>query len=89
MRTFKNFVDLVALAKEHKFIVTSTNGGEHNRGSKHYRGLAIDVRTFDKTDAEVNAFIAICKSYNLIVRDERRRPPAQKVWNGQHLHIEI
>lgn len=89
MRKFKDFNDLVDLAKEHQFIVTSTNGGMHNKNSKHYRGLAIDVRTFDKSNADIEAFIALCKSFNLIVRDERRRPIGQKVWNGQHLHIEI
>jgi hypothetical protein len=88
-RKFSSFVDLVELAKENKFIVTSTNGGMHNKGSKHFRGLAIDVRTFDKTNSEVDCFIKVCKSHGLIVRDERRRPAGQKVWNGQHLHIEI
>lgn len=88
-RTFKDFTHLCQLAKEHKFHVTSTNGGSHNRNSKHYRGLAIDVRTRDKTNAEVEAFIAVCRSHGLRVLDERRRPNGQKVWSGAHLHIEI
>lgn len=88
-RQFKSFKDIVALAVEHKFVVTSTNGGTHNRNSKHYRGLAIDVRTRDKSNAEIDSFIKICREFGLRVLDERKRPDNQKVWNGAHLHIEI
>lgn len=77
------------LAKEFNFVVTSAKEGRHNIGSKHYRGLAIDVRTRDKTAAECEAFMKVCRGFGLIVRDERRKPVGQKVWNGEHLHIEI
>ncbi len=88
-RRFNNYVDLVLLANEQKFVVTSTVGGKHNPNSKHFRGLAIDVRTRDKTPKQCEAFIALCKSFGLIVRDERVRPQHQAVWSGSHLHIEI
>lgn len=88
-RKFKDYQDLSALAAENNFVVTSAKGGKHNIGSKHYRGLAIDVRTRDKTNAECEAFMQICRGFGLIVRDERREPVGQKVWTGAHLHIEI
>ena len=89
MRKFNDYKDLSALAAENNFVVTSAKDGKHNVGSKHYRGLAIDVRTRDKTNAEIDAFIKICRGFNLVVRDEREKPAGQKVWNGEHLHIEI
>ncbi len=85
----KDHKDLSALAAAHNFVVTSTNGGKHNIGSKHFRGLAVDVRTRDKTAFEIDSFIKICRGFGLIVRDERRKPTNQKVWSGAHLHIEI
>lgn len=88
-RRFKNFNDLVVLAKENGFTVTSTISGRHNPGSKHFRGLAIDVRTRDKTSKQCDDFIKLCRSLGLIVRDERTRPAGQKIWSGAHLHIEI
>lgn len=87
--SYKNFNDIVRLAEANGFHVTSTNGGRHNRGSKHFLGLAIDVRTRDKTAAQVNAFIAVARNEGLRVLDERQRPPGQVVWSGPHLHIEI
>lgn len=86
---FKNYKDIAAFAKREGFHVTSTTGGRHNVGSKHGRGLAIDVRTRDKTPQQCEAFIAKCRDLGLIVRDERVRPQRQRVWSGAHLHIEI
>jgi hypothetical protein len=88
-RKFKSYKDLVKLAKEHKFFVTSTTGGKHNVGSKHYKGLAIDVRTRDKSDKEIQNFIILCRSLGIRVIDERKRPVGQKVWSGAHLHLEV
>lgn len=85
----KDYRDLVSFATARGFTVTSTTGGNHNAGSKHFRGLAIDVRTRDKTDAEINRFISAARSAGIIVRDERRRPLGQKVWSGAHLHLEL
>jgi hypothetical protein len=88
-KTFNDFKDLSALAKENNFVVTSAKGGQHNVGSKHYLGLAIDVRTRGKSESAINEFMKICRAHGLIVRDERTRPTNQKVWSGAHLHIEI
>lgn len=85
----KDFRDLKAFAEREGFHVTSTNGGRHNVGSKHFRGLAIDVRTRDKTNAQVEAFISKARGLGIIVRDERTRPKNQKVWSGAHLHLEL
>lgn len=87
--TYKNFKDLSVLARENGFVVTSAKGGRHNIGSKHFRGLAIDVRTRGKTESAINEFIKVCRALGLVVRDERTRPAGQQVWNGEHLHIEI
>jgi hypothetical protein len=88
-RRFINWRDIKALAEENKFFVTSTVGGSHVRNSKHYRGLAIDVRTRDKTPEQCESFMQLCQHHGLIVRDERTKPPAQKIWSGAHIHIEI
>jgi len=87
--SFKDFHDLVRLAESQSFTVTSTTGGSHNKGSKHFLGLAIDVRTRDKSAKEITDFIKLAVNEGVIVRDERKRPPGQKVWGGPHLHLEI
>lgn len=71
------------------FTITSTTGGEHNTGSRHYGGGAIDVRTRDKTPEEVNQMMSEAIQNGFRVFDERTRPPGQKVWSGPHVHIEI
>lgn len=86
---FKNYHDLVTLAQKHGFFVTSTKSGQHNVGSRHYLGLAIDVRTRDKTDKQIAAFRRICESFGIWFYDERKRPRGQKVWTGPHIHLEI
>jgi hypothetical protein len=80
---------MVALAKANGFTVTSTTGGKHNSGSLHSKGLAIDVRTRDKSSKQVEAFILEMENNGYKVRDERIKPPLQKVWSGPHLHIEV
>ena len=87
--TFKNWEDLSKFAKHQGFTVTSTTGGKHNVGSKHGKGLAIDVRTRDKTSKQVEEFIKKARSAGIWVKDERTHPPGQKVWSGPHLHLEI
>lgn len=69
---------MVALAKKYGFTVTSTVGDQHNPGSKHYKGLAIDVRTKDKTDDEVNNFIKQCQAAGYKVLDERKKPAGKR-----------
>lgn len=83
-------LDLLAdFAKENNLTVGSTTGGRHNTGSRHYTGNAIDIKgsgAFD--DATVNTLKSSAASRGLLVRDERRRPPRQKVWGGPHIHVE-
>lgn len=67
--------------------VTATTGGKHNKGSAHYEGRALDLRTRDKTDEEVAQMIAQLEAMGLSVRDERVQPKGQKVWGGPHLHV--
>lgn len=88
-KKMKDFRDLAAFAEAEGFHVTSTISGSHNRNSKHYRGLAIDVRTRDKTAAQIAAFITKARNRGIVVRDERQRPAGQKVWAGAHLHLEL
>lgn len=86
---FQSWRDLAAFAKSRGFTVTSTTGGGHNDGSKHYLGLAIDVRTRDKSPQEVAALIKEAQGLGIVVKDERTRPVGQKVWSGPHIHLEI
>ncbi len=76
------------LADKFNFTVTSTTGDQHNPGSKHYSGNAIDVRTRDKSPEEIEQFIAAAEQNGFKVLDERSHPAGQKVWSGPHLHIE-
>ena len=85
----KGWEDLSKFATRQGFTVTSTTSGKHNVGSKHGKGLAIDVRTRDKTSKQVAEFIQQARNAGIWVKDERTRPPGQKVWSGPHLHLEI
>jgi len=80
---------LIDFAKANKFDVTSTTGGGHNVGSKHYKGRAIDVRTKNKTPEQINQFMALARKAGFRVLDERVRPKGQKKWDGEHLHLEL
>jgi len=84
-----DYRDLVAFAEARGFVVTSTTGGSHSAGSAHYQGRAIDVRTLDHTNQQVNEFIRDARNHGIIVRDERVRPPNQSVWSGPHLHLQV
>jgi hypothetical protein len=79
---------LKAFAKAHGFHVTSGSGGKHNEGSLHLLWRAVDLRTRDKTDAEVAAFKRAARRAGYRVLDERKRPKGQKLWGGPHLHCE-
>jgi len=70
--------------------VTSTTGDEHNAGSLHPSGAAMDigVKEFDpaKQEEMLNALRADPRLY---VIDERTRPAGQAVWSAPHFHVEI
>lgn len=81
---------LTGLSKEFGINVTSTTGDTHNTGSKHFKGLAIDI---DHTLASANPekwsqFTSTLSSNGYRVVDERVRPKGQAVWTGPHFHIE-
>jgi len=80
--------DLTEFARARGATVTSTNRGRHNPGSAHYDNRAIDVRTRDRSPAEVEALMNDAESSGYAVRDERQRPSGQQVWGGPHLHLE-
>ena len=85
----KDYKDLKRFAERSDFVVPSRTGGSHNRGSKHFSGLAIDVRTRGKSEAEIDLFMRKCAALGVKIRDEKMRPTNQKVWTGAHLHLEI
>jgi hypothetical protein len=74
--------------KQFNFDITSTTGGQHNTNSKHYSGNAIDIRTRNKTNEEIAAFMQAAQQHGYKVLDERQRPAGQPVWGGPHLHLE-
>ncbi|WP_199243315.1 peptidoglycan-binding protein [Vitiosangium sp. GDMCC 1.1324] len=86
--TGRPYEAMARLAEQHGLTVTSTMGGKHNPGSKHYQGRAIDVRTRGVSPERIDAFIADARSHGYNVRDERSRPRGQAVWSGPHLHID-
>ena len=85
---FKDYHDLRKAAESRGFYVTHDIDGVHNANSMHYKGLAIDVRTWDHTNEQVDAFIAEMRDLGLTVFDERTRPPNQAEWDGAHVHVE-
>ena len=76
------------VAQERGATVTSTTGGRHNRGSRHYSGNAADIRTRDQAPEQVEALKQGFAAKGYRVLDERQRPRGQKVWSGPHLHVE-
>lgn len=81
MRMYMYFLAYIHFASFNKYmIVTSTTDGKHGKNSLHYKGLAIDVRTFDKTDEETNRFVNFINFHfdNLL----------DVVIEKDHLHIE-
>lgn len=83
------YIDLSFFSWQRGFHVTSTTGGNHNPGSAHGKGRAIDVRTRGMTNQQVEEFIRQAELNGIKVRDERERPPGQTVWSGPHLHLSV
>jgi hypothetical protein len=79
--------DMAALARDLGVTVTSTTGGSHVPGSLHPQGRAIDVRTRDLSEQQVQDTIRAYQARGYVVRDERRDPGHGR-WTGPHLHIE-
>lgn len=77
---------------------SSVDSGKHNVGSKHGRGLAVDLginTTFGGDSKKMQNFLdneypKLKQMYpNLKLIDERNHPKGQKVWSGSHYHLEI
>ncbi len=67
-------------------VITSGKDGQHVAGSLHPLGLAVDLRTRDKTPEQFDLWMHVL-SYSadavpIAVFDERNVPP------GKHLHLE-
>lgn len=62
------------------FIVTSCTDGKHMKGSKHYSGYAIDIRTRHLTPREINILVSWFKMYHDDVYD--------MVVEKDHIHVE-
>jgi hypothetical protein len=73
-------------------ILGSTTGGQHNVGSLHPDGRAVDIPLGASASPEAKAhaeqMMAALKAQGFIVRDERTHPAGQAVWSGPHLHVE-
>lgn len=79
---------LIAYAKRNGLHITSTLGGKHNKNSKHPLGKAIDFRSRGLTDEFVEHLKRDAHDSDLILRDERVKPPKQKIWSAPHFHLE-
>jgi hypothetical protein len=77
---------LMRFAEARGFTVTSSTGGRH-LGAGHREGRAIDVRTRDKSNAEIEALVRDARAAGYLVIDERRG--GNSAWSGPHIHLEI
>jgi hypothetical protein len=73
-------------------ILGSTTGGQHNVGSLHPDGRAVDIPLGASASPEAKAhadqMLAALQAQGFTVRDERTHPAGQAVWSGPHLHVE-
>ena len=66
------------------FVITAGTDGKHMRGSRHYIGLAIDVRTRDLHHLDIDEFASSVRG-----RLEDEYPEEfDLVLHSTHLHIE-
>lgn len=61
-------------------VITSTTDGKHMRGSKHYKGLAVDLRTRDLPDDVVKRY-GFALSFAL-------RKLCDVLIESDHIHVE-
>jgi hypothetical protein len=67
-------------------FITSGDDGDHMDGSKHYEGLAVDLRTRDLTQPEIGRLVAaLRKRLNGSAAVDR---PYNVVVESDHLHVE-
>lgn len=93
-----NIIPVVTELRKLGLNPSSINTGQHNTGSKHYQNKAVDLglnTTFGGNPKKMEDFIQYYnkvlkpKYPNLSLHDERKQPKGQKVWSGNHLHLEI
>lgn len=81
MRMYMYFLAYIHFTSFNKYMcVTSTTDGKHSKKSLHYKGLAIDIRTFDKTFEETNRFVNFIKFHFDKILDV--------VLENDHIHVE-
>lgn len=81
---------LKAFGEKQGFIFAHGTDGIHNDGSRHYRGLAVDLVAkdgFRDVDAYVKQ-LAVAIQNGIRVVDERIRPKPGVKWKGAHAHFE-
>jgi hypothetical protein len=73
--------------------VTSTSGGSHMPGSKHYEGRAMDIafskKLSDEEFAKVKKELEKLGASKVLNEMERPKGPAGKNWSGAHIHVEV
>jgi hypothetical protein len=85
--TTPNLDTLTSFAKSEGLrIIGNPTGGRHNKGSLHYSGNAVD---FDHQGVDFATLKEHAFQNGIILRDERKHPPGQKVWGGPHGHLEF
>jgi len=80
---------LKRFAEHHGFVVTSTTGDRHAPNSRHYRGLAIDVRTKGRDPRDVENFMRQARDAGIRVLDERTNVFNSPNWTNEHLHLDL
>ena len=92
-----NIYPTVELLKSMGLNPSSVDDGVHNEGSKHGRGLAVDLginTTFGGDENKMKFFKDFFHSNPYLfpgvkLIDESVRPKNQKVWTAPHYHLEI
>lgn len=68
------------ISKHAEFVVTSVCDGKHMHGSKHYEGLAMDIRTREIPASMLKPCLEELK--------EALGPQYDVVLEGDHIHLE-
>lgn len=85
-----NYIEVVEIVTKMGWIVTATNTGKHNGGSRHYVGKAVDLSVRNRTEFHIAVLVEVLKNQGYVLIDERKKPRRRGVvWTGPHLHIAI